>query len=450
MWVESDRWRIRLFLPETVPVPESEIAVEAIAQRLQHGEADPDHATVPMPGGWGSIFDSSQLSLRYLYGVSPPVRAYLVLGFVGWRNLAALSEDNVYARWFIRGSAGWLDDYPIVVDKMSLGTRLPANGRWLWMLAALRVLARDRSGADLGAAHVFYGAAVDRCRSSTFVVGGRAVRVPGHGPADQHVGADEWQAASAALLDPATRNRLLGRLVLHVLHARLHANPPLGNGLSRPFYQQLRRWFERVCSSSAAACPPACLSGGPGHAVTAEQIWPVLQGLKLLGGHAPLRIELGGDVALPDVFDAYAGEPLPPMACLLPLIAPEARPAFRSAYLLGELLVHLLIDLVQVQTEPGAFMFSQPAYGTMARRMDTTRRQWNKINPDSPMPATEERTTVRELFGELGRSDQRTARRVTELLAALPPAALAGGQACAACLGAWGRTALGRQERQTR
>jgi len=110
-----------------------------------------------------------------------------------------------------------------------------------------------------------------------------------------------------------------------------------------------------------------------------------------------------------------------------------ARPAFTSAFLLGELLANRLIDLMQVCSNTSAAGgFSEPGYEYLGRRMDTTRHRYNAAH-SAPLPATEERLAVRAFFAEMARPDERTPRRVKELLSHIPAAAAAGSPACAAC-----------------
>lgn len=433
---------MRLSLPDSVDASFCEAAAAAIAERLRHGAASADKPTVPMPGGWGSLYLDCRHRLcpTYLYGVPPAARAYVTLGLVGWVEPGRAAEDsdrridNVFGRWFVRHATAWVDRYPIVVQGRDLASAVPASLRWQLVMGAQRLLARKPGGEDLPDVGWFYENAFERCRQSTVTIGACPVADSGPRLADLLEEDARWVACELELMNPAARDPLLARLFLHVLHARLHVTPISGNAASRPFYKQLGEWLQGLAGSAGSdACPSTEPAAWSSHHRTAVQLWPALGRLKLFGGTEDLDVQPRGR-HLPAIFRPYAcAEPLP-LDAVLQRLDPPARDAVAAAYLLGEMVANQLIDLLNVRTTASQRSgFTWQAYNKMGRRMDTTRSHYN-VARDDPLPAGEARLAVRQLFTELGREDERTPRRVEMLLRAAIAGAGSGITGCRACL----------------
>lgn len=417
MWIAS-RWGMRLFMPPQSAAGCSEAAVEALARRLQASDRSPDLPTVPMPGGWGTVWLQQRplLGAAHLLAVRPALRAYVVLGLVGWRTADAGAADNVYARWFLRDSATWFDAYPTALGEFDLSELVAANKRWIWMLAALRLLAVDDAQRPLQGVQALYEAAVDRCRNSTLDIGTVPAPMPRVGAQHSDV-PQQWDTLIQALRDAALRNRLLVRLLLHVLFARLNVAPPRTIGDARAFYAEILDWVDRVAQEPGGTCRGRCTVSSPGYPETARQLLFVMRGLQLFGGHAPLAME--GGSGLPRLFQPLDGGELPHLRGVLAMVDPELRPGLQSAWMLGELAASHHLDLFSAAArfQEGSRADAHEAFAYAARRMDTTRREYNQTHA-MPLLQTRDRLAVRALLGELGRADHRTPRRVAELLRA--------------------------------
>ena len=403
-------------------------AISLIVERLRQGAQWPDHPTVPMSGGHGTLNAEARhlLCADYLYAESPERRAYAQLRMVGQTNDQGQYEDRRQAKETRLCAAVWLQLNPLVIVGVDPTTAAPLGDLWTLLMAAYYEL--GILGVD---ARTYYESAVARCRS-----GGKIMTVA-LGERGFAIDQTPWAKANLALSNPRRAQLLLARLMLHVVCVRLFIVLPARPLKDRYLFSQMLAWMEGLVAAPVAAADAArCTAQGGPPIVALRQLLPALRKLRPFGGNGGLD----PGARYPSCFRAYVGGPILRLDLLLEDAEPRHRDAISQAYLLGVLIVDKLMDLMQVEKAPrprdGGF--DRFAYANLEQTMKTSRTSmgWGHAG----LPHSDERLQLQRHVEELAASE-RCVEQMAAMLPSLPQPAPPAALHCTACRSLIHRTA---------